>query len=191
MSDTPSPRRLALAGLLLAAGCRGARPPGPAVPEDLDPPTRGDEVAARAVSPDDRAAIHALLVGRFFRPYGGQARWIDPRPLAPVRGAEADSLAEPDPVWAEEVREGAGTARVCVLDAEDDACRGRQGGVLRLSRVYASGDGEARVFVRYAPARHRNDAVERAPGPVIESVFFLVRDGGRWRIVLQRPVRAP
>lgn len=182
--------RRPLLALALLAACRSAAPAPTPVPEAPDAPLRGDPAAAAALPPADRDAIHAAVL-RFFRPTGRQARWIDPRPLAPVRGAETDSAAAPDAAWALAVRESAGSARVCVLDDEGAPCRGRSGGVLRLSRAYAAGDGEARVFVRYAPARESDGEVVRAPGPAIESLFTLARDGGRWRIVDHRPVRTP
>src|SRR6187431_73987 len=92
--------------LLLLAACRGASPPAAApLPEPADPPVRGDDAAAAAIAPEDRDAIYAVLLGRFFRPSGGQARWVDPRPLAPVRGAATDSAAGIDAEWALAVRE--------------------------------------------------------------------------------------
>jgi len=41
----------------------------------------------------------------------------------------------------------------------------------------------------YTPARDAGGRMERTPGPVMEMVFVLERDGGRWRIVEDRPVR--
>lgn len=109
-----------------------------------------------------------------------------------MRGAGADTAAAPDAAWAEGVRETAGGARVCVLDAEDERCRGRAGGILRLSPAYAEGGADAaRVFVVYTPARERDGEIVRTPGPVLESVFRLERRGGSWRIAEHRTVRAP
>ena len=184
-------RTLALA-TLLAAACHGAPPAAPPpVPEAPDPPVRGSDAAAAALPPADRDAVYAQVV-RFYRPSGGQARWLDPRPLASTRGAATDSAVAADDEWALAVREGAGSARVCVVDGEDGPCRGRTGGILRLSRAYAdAGGSEARVFVVYTPVRDVDGTFAPGAGPVMEMLFTFARDGGRWRMVDHRAVRAP
>jgi hypothetical protein len=162
--------------------------PNAAPPES---PVRGDAVARAALSRDDELSIDAVILRRFFRPSGGQARWIDPRPLADTRGAAADSAVDADDAWADAVRDAAGLARVCVADpdAEQGACRGRRGGVLRFSRAYRDADYGARVFVRYTPAA--DEGAGPVPnGAVFELAFAMARDGRAWRIVEQHAVQA-
>jgi hypothetical protein len=47
------------------------------------------------------------------------------------------------------------------------------------------------VFVVYTPMRDENGTLVRGPGPVMEMLFTLARESGRWRIVDHRTVRAP
>jgi hypothetical protein len=181
-------RRLALT-LLLVAGCRTARGVVGDAPEQRDPPARGDAAARAALTRDDAMAMYAVIVTRFFRPSGGQARWIDPRPLGDVRGP-ADSSAAPDDAWADAVRDATGHARVCVFDPDAaESCRGRHGGVLRLSAPYADGDDAARVFVRWTAARSQGGELPVLGHPTFEMVFTMERVGrGGWRIVRQRAI---
>jgi hypothetical protein len=186
-------RRLALTAAALLAGCRAARGVAEApAPAARDEPARGAGATRVAPGSDDAMAMYAVIVTRFFRPVGGQARWIDPRPLGDVRGA-ADSSAAPDDAWADAVRDATGHARVCVFDADAaDACRGRDGGVLRLSAPYAVGDAEARVFVRWTRAAQAGNDGGPLPAlghPAFEMLFTMARVGrGGWRIVSQRVV---
>lgn len=181
---------LALAAPTLTACARRAVPAPAPEPAAYDAPQRGTPEARARLGRDDEVAILAALVRDFFRPSGGQARWIDPRPLGDVRDARADSLAEPDEAWAEAVRATASRGRVCVVGADESACRGREGGVLRFSRAYADGDARARVFARYLPARDEGDGPE-AVRAGFEMVLTMVRRGEGWRIASERVVRAP
>jgi hypothetical protein len=150
-----------------------------------EPRERGD--AKARLSRDDELGMDAVIVGRFFRPYGKQARWIDPRPLGDVRDAAADSTAESDDAWADAVRAAVGHPRVCVFDPDAaDACHGRDGGVLRLSHAYADGAGAARVYVRWTPARDQGGDLPALGGPVFEMVFRMERtSAGGWHIASQ------
>ncbi|WP_025409826.1 hypothetical protein [Gemmatirosa kalamazoonensis] len=172
-------------------GCRTARGIVEDAPPERDAPARGDAAARAALTRDDELAIDAVIVTRFFRPSGGQARWIDPRPLGDVRDSVADARIDPDDAWADALRAATGHPRVCVYDADaDEACAGREGGVLRFSHPYAAGDG-ARTFVRWWPAR-RAGAEGPLPArgqPTFEMVFTMARaGGGGWRIVSQRAI---
>lgn len=183
-----APRRLALA-LAVGAGCRTARGIVGEAPAVRDVPTRGDAAARAALTRDDELAIGSVIVTRFFRPSGGQARWLDPRPLGDVRDPTADAAAEPDDAWADALREATGHARVCVFDADvADACRGRDGGVLRFSHPYAEGADGARVFVRWTPARSEGAPLPALGQPSFEMVFAMERVGRGWRIATQRAI---
>jgi hypothetical protein len=173
--------------LASVAACHGARPAAPPVPE-IEPVERGTAAAAAAVSPEDRLSIYTVIARNFFRPSGGQARWIDPRPLGHVRDPRADSLVASDIEWADGVREAIGHERICVLGMEDDGCRGRRGSLLRFSPVYADGDESARVFVRLIPVFEETpDAKPDATR--FEIVFTMARSGRAWRIARERTVR--
>jgi hypothetical protein len=154
-------------------------------------PIRGTEEQADSVSDQDRNAVYRTLLRDFYRPTSGQAQWIDTRALGEKRGA-ADSAARamsddevpPDASWAESVAEASGLQRVCVLGGAEDNCRGRRGGVLRFSPVYAAGPGRVRVFASYTP--HGGDV-----GPISEMGFTLARRSDEWHIVNKTSVPSP
>jgi len=174
-----------------ALGCRTAREVTDSAPSPShDSPARGTAAARAALGRDDEMAIDAVIVTRFFRPFGKAARWIDPRPLGDVRDSTADARAEPDDAWADAIRAAADHPRVCVYDPDvADACRGREGGVLRFSHPYASGADAARVFVRWAPAHPAGgDALPALGQPRFEMLFTMAREGRGWRITEHRTV---
>jgi len=177
--------------LLGTVACRTARGIVEDAPPERDTPQRGTAAARAALTRDDELSIDAVLLTRFFRPWGPQARWVDPRPLGDVRDSTADATAEPDETWADAIRESTGLARVCVFDAElAEACRGRDGGLLRFSHPYAEGADGARVYVYWAPARVAGGTRELpALGqPTFEMVFTMARVGRGWHIASQRGV---
>ncbi|HVE80393.1 MAG TPA: hypothetical protein VNA89_16120 [Gemmatimonadaceae bacterium] len=157
-------------------------------PVGTPPEVRGTEGAAAALPPAQRMVIVREVVRGFFRPRGGQARWIDPRPLSHHRLADADSRVQPDPSWADAIVDAVGLPRVCALDAEDPGCSGRPGGVLRLSAPYAADTDSAVVFARYTPVAKGATPVA---GPGFELEFHLARRDGGWRIVGRRSVAGP
>lgn len=177
-----------MGALALATACHGAAPNETPAPERAEPPQRGDAASARAVDRDDQLSIYSVLLRRFFRPSGGQARWIDPRPLTDVRDAHADSVATAEVEWADAIRELTGLAHVCVLGVDEDDCHGRRGTLLRFSPAYATAPTEARVFVRIVA--NYDDR-----GPLLvdmdrwEMAFTMARDGRAWRIAEKRMVR--
>lgn len=174
---------LALAGVLACHHARAVSAPD-ATP--IDPPQRGTVDAARAVPADDRLAIYTVIVRTFFRPSGGQARWVDPRPLGDVRDARADSLAAANVQWAHALREAIGHDRVCVLDedAGDDGCKGRRGSLLRFSAPYAEADGTVRVFTAVVPVFTPGDPIDTP----FEMAFTMERRGRGWHIAESRTV---
>jgi hypothetical protein len=183
------------AGAACASACAAKTSQAVLVPP-VEPASsvRGDS-AHRTLGSDDELAIDAVILTRFFHPWHGQARWIDPRPLADVRDVRADSTADADVTWAEAIRDAAGIARVCVLDPDADAddpdaaaCRGRDGGVLRFSRPYATSPDAARVFVRYDPARDAGTGPVHTGTPAAELRFEMARDGRAWRIASHHTV---
>ena len=180
------PRPLVLACLLLlgalSMACGSKNPETHAVPAAVASPVRGTEEAADSVPEQVRIAVYRTLLRTFFRPVSGQARWIDPQPLGEKRGsadsaihAVSDDELPPDAGWAAGIAEAAALERVCVLGGAEDGCRGRKGGVLRFSPVYAAGPGRVHVYVRYTP--HGG-----AEGPVTEQRFTLTRRSDYWRI---------
>jgi len=178
--------RSTLCALLLS--CRTARGIVGEPAAERDPPARGNAAARQAMSRDDEMAIDAVILTRFFRPWGGQARWIDPRPLGDVRDP-TDTTADADDAWADAIRAAAGVTRICVLDPDvADACRGREGGVVRFSHVYAAGPDTARVFVHWAPAVDERGPLPVQGQPTFEMVFTMARVERGWRIAAQRAI---
>lgn len=112
-----------------------------------------------------------------------QARWIDPRPLANQRTAEADTLMSVNNDWAIAIADAARVPRVCSLNEGNVRCQGLAGGILRFSPPYAlgtstaTGADSALVYVRYAPLSY---------GVVSEIEFFMVRRDGAWRVASRR-----
>ena len=194
--NTNAARRPLVLGciLLLAAlsvACGSKKLETRAVPAAVASPVRGTEEAADSVPEQVRTAVYRSLVRTFFRPVAGQARWIDPQPLGEKRGAAdsaihavSDDELPPDAGWAAGIAEAAALERVCVLGGAEDGCRGRKGGVLRFSPVYAAGPGRVRVYVRYTP--HGG-----AEGPVTEQRFTLAQRSDYWRIVEHVDVTTP
>ena len=180
---------LVAAGLVSAA-CSSHKPPSAQVIA-AESPIRGNEEQADSVSDQDRTAVYRTLLRDFYRPTSGQARWVDTRPLGEKRGAAdttaramSDDEAPPDASWAESVAEASGLERVCVLGGAEDGCRGRSGGVLRFSPVYADGPRRVHVYARYTP--HGG-----AEGPTSELRFTLVRRSDEWRITDKTSVPSP
>lgn len=144
---------------------------------------RGSARAAARIAPDEQFLLMGEVVRRFFRPMMQQARWIDPRPLAHQRTAEADSLVPANEDWALAIADAARLQRVCPLNEGNVRCQGLAGGVLRFSPPYAiggpapTGADSALVYVRYTPV---------SAGPVSELEFFMVRREGEWRIASKR-----
>jgi len=171
----------ALALVALASfGCSSHTSPAPE-PKPVASQIRGTEEAADSVAERDRSLVYRELL-QFYFPGGKQARWIDPRPLGEKRGAPdtasgsmSDDEAPPDATWAESIVEASDIGRVCVLGGDEENCRGRPGGVLRFSPVYAAGKDRVHVFASYTP---HGDAV----GPKSEMRFTLERRREDWRI---------
>ena len=92
-------------------------------------------------------------------------RGASPPPAPAPVPAAPDPPLRGDDEWALAVRESADpSARVCVVEADEEPCRGRTGGILRLSRAYADrGGSAARVFVVYTPMRDESGTFVRAP----------------------------
>ena len=194
--NTNAARRPLVLGciLLLAAlsvACGSKKSETRAAPAAVASSVRGTEEAADSVPEQVRTAVYRSLVRTFFRPVAGQARWIDPQPLGEKRGsadsaihAVSDDELPPDAGWAAGIAEAVALERVCVLGGAEDACRGRKGGVLRFSPVYAAGPGRVHVYVRYTP--HGG-----AEGPVTEQRFTLAQRSDYWRIVEHVDVSTP
>jgi hypothetical protein len=186
-------RRFAATALaVLLAGCAGqsVRETWYPVPEHETvrevSPLRGSEAAALPWR--EQAVILREIVRGFYRPMRGQARWIDPRPLAHRRLASADSSMSPREDWGAAIVEAVGLTRVCLLAERDEACRGRPGGVLRFSVPYALGSDSAVVYARYAPLQPSQDDT-RTSGFELE--FRLQRSEDGWHTVSRRTVAAP
>ena len=149
-------------------------------------PVRGTE--ATVLPWPEQALILREVVRGFYRPMMGQARWVDPRPLAHRRTFTADSAMPPREDWGAAVVEAVGLTRVCLLAERDEACRGRPGGVLRFSIPYAVGPDSAIVYAQYAPLQ-ATEGDARATGFELE--FRLQRSEHGWRMVSRRTVAAP
>ncbi|MEX2151799.1 MAG: hypothetical protein WD825_00575 [Gemmatimonadaceae bacterium] len=134
---------------------------------------RGTEEAARRIASDQQMAIIVEVVRRFYRPLMGQARWIDPQPLAHRRTQSADSLIPADEDWAIAIVSSVALRRVCPLTEANAQCSGHPGGVLRFSAPYSTGDDSAVLYARYTPVRI---------GAASETEFRMVRRGGVWSI---------
>jgi hypothetical protein len=168
---------IAVPGLCL--GCagiasRGSIGPIPDVAWPADS-VRGTATSAGLVSSADNVAIAAAVIRDFFRPFGSQARWVDPRPLSRVRSDSADAAEQEDLDWSEAVVGAVGLDRVCLAGRSPDRCAGRAGGVIRLSSAFAVGRDSARIFARYTGVG------DMTPGTEIG--FLLQRRDGRWQIV--------
>ena len=147
--------------------------------------SRGEPVDRARATEEARRAAYRAIVGDFFRPTRGQARWIDPRPLPDARGA-ADHAVEADDRWAAEIVSAVAHPAVCALEGDDAECRGRAGGVLRLSAAYAVHADTVIVFARYATVRagqDPSDVVSRPDAHGPEMQFWLSRRGRDWRVV--------
>jgi hypothetical protein len=173
---------------LLAASCvqtaltRDTLRPIPEHAPRADKPAhvRGTAQAASLLSDEDQIAIAGEVIRVFYRPMMTQARWIDPRPLANERTLLADSAATPEYDRAIAIVEASGLRRVCPLTEANVECRGRDGGVLRVSPAYAvgaRGGDSALVYVRYTP---------RSYGTASEIEFFMTRADSIWKITSRR-----
>lgn len=178
---------LAGAGCTACAGrARDALHPTPDLPSSTSD-IRGTEAAARVLPNDDQVAIFREVVREFFRPTMGQARWIDPQPLAHRRARAADSAIVEGDDWSSMIVQAAGLRRVCAVGA-DAECRGRPGGVLRFSPPYAVGADSAVVFVRYTTVEN---GAAPTPGTGLEMAFRMARHDREWRIAAKGTIVQP
>lgn len=179
-------RRVVGAALVLCAGgCASqmARTGVTRVPEQRSiaaRDVRGTDAASSTFSVGDEVAIYKALVHGFYRPTGGQVRWIDPQRLSHRRMPAADSAEVAEPELAATIVGAVGLLRVCRRGDAATACAGRDGGVLRFSAPYATGQDSAAVFVRYAPTRGTGPELA---GLAWEIEFHLARDDRGWRVV--------
>jgi hypothetical protein len=162
--------------------------PEQAPPTGAVPDVRGTDAAAAAVPSSQQIEILREVVRGFFRPSMGAVRWIDPRPLSHRRADSGDTLVKADYDWGAAIVSAVGLRRVCLLDESDGDCRGRAGGVLRLSTPYADGRDSAVVFVRYSGV-----AKGELPMPAagFELEFHLLRRDSTWRIVSRQTIAGP
>lgn len=175
--------RWSVGALALTAACvgRGRDSFGP-IPDVAWTATAMRGAPEAALDQFEQPRIIGTLIRDFFRPVGGQARWVDGRALPHLRSAVADSLEERDELWAESIVRATGIGRVCVHGPANAACDGRPGGVLRFSRVYAAGRDSARVFARYSSPAMTSGS---------EMGFLLVRRDGQWTIASKGDVPRP
>ena len=170
--------RAAIVTALLCVACVSGRRPGlwypvpdVSAPAPASPDVRGSRAAARAIPEDEQTEIIARVVREFFMPYGEQARWIDPRPLAHTRAGAADDTVGSDPDWEDEIVAKVHASRVCGLDGPQSGCKGKPGGVLRFSNPYSAGKDSAIVYATFAPIRDASGKAE----PVESEMQFQMR----------------
>jgi imidazolonepropionase-like amidohydrolase len=204
MNMTSIPTRLSLAlGVaaiaMLAANCAGKRVnevwyPIPDRTADSQSPAsrdvRGTRTAAAAIPGDEDTEIIRDVLVQFYFPTSGQARWIDPRPLAHVRGA-ADDTVGADFDWVDEIVALAHRPNICPLDGRLETrglCKGKPGGVLRFSTPYSAGRDSAIVYATYRPVPDSTGKVGRVGNvgnvgkPESELQFRLRRSDDGWVI---------
>jgi hypothetical protein len=131
------------------------------------------------------------VIRRFFRPLRGQARWLDPQPLAHRRTTAADSAMPREENWVLDIAMATGLSNVCPLTESNVRCRGLPGGVLRFSEPYLAGADSAIVYATYHPVQ-RGETPRPGTGSEIE--FHLARRDSLWVIVNRRTLivgRAP
>ena len=186
VNSTPERLCTGTAIALLFACAKPAPPAAEPAPVSV---FRGVPAQAALLSDAEQVETYRTLVRDFFRPTGGQARWIDPR-LLPHRRDAADSLSD-DTAWLEELVPSIGLRRVCALDGPDHECRGRHGGVLRFSLPYAASTDTIRVFARYVPVAKGEDPAAVANRVGFEEEFSLTRRNGRLHISRHRTVGEP
>ena len=173
----------------------------------MAPPARTSETtpipaAAERGTPEQRALLdeesrmsaYRSLIRDFFRPSRGQARWIDPRPLPDARSAAAEDQERADDAWAAKVVAAVAHPRVCALEGEDRECRGRPGGVVRLSAPYAIDADTILVLARFATVHAGEDPSTAAStrargGPELQ--FWLARRGQGWKVVREATLQEP
>jgi hypothetical protein len=192
-----SSRTLPLFAATALAACgagtinRQSMRPIPEMPSTIASETRGTAEAASRIADEDQVMIIREVVRRFFRPLRGQARWLDPQPLAHARTRSADSVVALEQNWVLDIVTAVGLPNVCPLTEANLRCQGMPGGVLRFSEPYASGADSAIVFATYTPVR-RGEAPKAGRGSELE--FHLARRDGAWMIVNRRSIivgRAP
>jgi hypothetical protein len=161
--------------------------PIPEMPSAPAPETRGTAEAASRIADEDQVMIIREVIRRFFRPLRGQARWLDPQPLAHRRSAAADSAMAREENWVLDIVMATGLSNVCPLTEANRRCQGLPGGVLRFSEPYSLSADSAIVFATYSPVQ-RGTAPKPGSGSEIE--FHLVRRDTTWGIVNRRTLIA-
>jgi imidazolonepropionase-like amidohydrolase len=162
--------------LLACAGSRAAQDsatPAPDVPPDTLIHVRGSDDAAGAMTNGEQIEIVSRLLRSSYYPPDRQARWLDPRPLSNVRVGTADDTVGTDSDYADDVITATRISRVCVLGGRDFACRGKAGGVVRLSWPYRIAKDTAVIFAVFTP----RDSLGKLGIPRPEMRFTIVHRG--------------
>lgn len=163
--------------------------PIPELPPAPSGAMRGTAESAARIADEDQVMIIRAVIRRFFRPLRGQARWIDPQPLAHARSAAADSAMPLEENWVLDIVTATGLSNVCPLSEGNLRCQGMPGGVLRFSEPYAVGPDSALVYATYTPVQR--GAAPRPARGATEIEFHLARRDGAWTIVNRRSLHAP
>ena len=158
--------------------------PVPELPPAPSSATRGTADAASRIADEDQVMIIREVIRRFFRPLRGQARWLDPQPLAHQRSVAADSAMPLEENWVLDIVTATGLSNVCPLSEGNLRCQGMPGGVLRFSEPYSVGPDSALVYAGYTPVQR--GAAPRASRGSTEIEFHLARRDGAWTIVNRR-----
>jgi len=142
---------------------------------------RGTRTAAAAIPNDQDTEIIRNVVVGFYFPLRSQARWIDPRPLAHVRGSPDDTVGA-DFDWVDEIVALTHRSNICALNGHLETagpCKGKPGGVLRFSTPYSVGRDSAIVFATYSPVL---DSAGKIQDVESEMQFRLTRRDTYWAI---------
>ena len=186
MRSVPGVQLLALA-TLAACGAgvinRQSMRPVPELPNAVASETRGTAEAASRIGDEDQVMILREVIRRFFRPLRGQARWVDPQPLAHRRSPAADSAMPREENWVQDIVMAVGLSNVCPLTESNLRCRGLPGGVLRFSEPYSAGADSAIVYATYN-AVQRGETPRGGTGSELE--FHMVRRDTMWALVNRR-----
>lgn len=147
-------------GVSEIAACHGSAA-SPAAPSEFSRSPYRQPPETVALAPEDQEAIYHTVL-HFFRPAGGQVRWLSRQVLSPAR---PDSGLILDRTLAIRLVRRLGPTRFCLQD-DPVPCAARSGGVLRVSPVYGLTETRARLVIEF----------QSVPGPYAPEMAFSVTE---------------